>query len=147
MKKIIITVSLAALTLTSFGQLTMNKSPRRETIGKIISVECYKSNDQYHFIYRDVKFTTIVNYKDFTMSKEEFDAFYFIIANGLENKITGKYELETEKDFFILNFKNSFGAYVEITHFANKSANVAGRVKALFRKPTYKLFGKIQRIK
>lgn len=138
---------LITLTLFIAGQLmsqiTTTTSEKPVLIGKVQYFDCTKSDDMYIFTYRDLKYTHITETKSFSLSEDDFNAFYDVIQKGFDEVPKEDVTIETPDDIFKLKYYKSLGVInLRIFHIVNKNADVIGITKYLTKKATIKLFGK-----
>ena len=147
MKKLIF---LFLVSTTCFSQIKKVETEKSIDIGKIGAmgqtwIECTKSGNTYTFLYQDLKYQQITEYKSFSFEDVDnaFDNLYETMLNGLENKPNEDIMLELPNDIIWLKFKKSFGkTTVEFWHAVNKNSDVLGYSVWMDKKRLAKVFGK-----
>lgn len=146
-----LTAILLAVSILSFGQLEVNKTIDKKTIGEhSFAGETYVQLFEYSdssmlFLYRDMNFQQLVEYKSFSFKNIDgtLDSLYNIIIKGLEDQPDDAIILNIGKDGdrLAITFQKSLGVRsFRIAHY-NK-AGVRGEVKYMTKKHLVKLFGK-----
>lgn len=149
MKKLLL---IAALMISSlaFSQIkVLEKKPTTE-IGKIspmgnLVISLDKSDEDYIFTYRDVKFQHLNEYKTFTFKEtgSDLDQLYDIIMKGIEEQPSDNIYIDIPEGVLILKFGKILGSKnVEIGHSLNKNGDVIGFSRTLTKRDINKLFNR-----
>ena len=86
-----IALVLLLVSACSFSQIKVKEVEEKKLIGEVksggkffASIDEYK--DHYFFIYQDASYESIVALESFRINKEDFEGFYNIILNGLNEE-------------------------------------------------------------
>lgn len=150
MKKILLLANL--LIATACWSQIKDLSDLQEkctTVGKIAPMGSFMgelekcSETKFRFLYRDLKFTSIINIKHFSFEDQEgaLDYFYNTLIKGLEELPIEDKILQLPEDMLLIKFKKTFGVPVATIYHTNK-AGVTGVSQSFTRKQINKLFGK-----
>lgn len=151
MKRIVLTLLICSfVSLLSYSQIQKIETSKKEMIGKIapmgaLNIQCEKSDDVYIFMYRDVKYTQIVEFKSFVFKDIDnaFDGLYDMIMKGFKNPPKEDIMLELPDDIIWLNYTKAMGVVnFRFMHSPGKNSEVMGVSGWLTKKKVNKLFGK-----
>ncbi|KGO94101.1 hypothetical protein [Flavobacterium subsaxonicum] len=147
MKKFTLLLVLFVTSLAS-AQLKTSEVKDPVEIGKVapmgktqILISQYPDN--YLFLYRDMDYPNIDEYKSFIILNTEFEDLYALIAKSFEDKKEGEIKVELQMNTIYIKTVKSLGIVnVQISHDVTKSGSVAGRTQFITKKQLDKLFGK-----
>ncbi|WP_228853278.1 hypothetical protein [Aegicerativicinus sediminis] len=149
MRKLLFALGLLCLTTTN-AQIKRVDQPSSEEIGKIapmgsLSIKIEKSGDTYNFLYQDVKFTQIKEFKSFSFKDVDnaFEELYKIIMDGFDNPPADDIMIELPEGYLWLGFTKALGVVnFRFGHSVTNDGSVIGFSQWLTKKQTQKLFGK-----
>lgn len=149
MRKLLTLIIILCVSFNSFSQIKKVKTEKSETIGKIAPmgqthIECSKSGDTYTFIYSDIKFQQITDFKSFSFKDIDnaFDNLYQTIMDGMKNPPKEDIRLELPNDMIFLHFEKNLGVTsFQFLHCPGKNPEIIGMSVYLTKKKVRKLFG------
>jgi hypothetical protein len=89
----------------------------QETVGEVrlmgqLNIGLYQYQDYFNFIYKDEKFTQVVDFKNFNLKPEEKNSFYDLLVAENEKNSVANIKLQSGDDL-IITYKKS---YVILSH-------------------------------
>jgi hypothetical protein len=139
---------LAAFTLSavSYSQIKVTDSPKTEVIGQnkqmgVMMAELSISGDHANFVYRDLNFKELVEYKNFHFKTSDLDFMYNLLtANGAKQGEEKTVELDNGNKLFITYKKSGKNIYAYATHVS--ITGVSAILPYFTNKQWNKIFGK-----
>ena len=155
MKKLLLLISIVAMSQICFSQISVVKTPKSEIIGKIapmgqLHISCEKIADTYNFIYFDTKFKQLAEFKSFSFKDEDnaFENLYSMIMEGLQNPPKEDILIELPDDMIWLSFTKVMGvSNFRFIHSVNKIPDILGISIWMTKKKVQKVFGKYSKKK
>ena len=137
-----ITLLLCFFTISSYAQLEVQKD-NSETIGEVgpmgqTTAKITKHGEDYLFLYQDLKYTQITDFKSFEFNS--LDDFYNFLIKGLDEKRKDEEDITLDGNNLTVDFNRFLGVgTVEIYHKANGTIGVT---TSFTKNQIDRLFGK-----
>lgn len=148
MKKLTLLLIVLSTSLTYSQIKQVENVSEGILIGKIAPmgnthIVCKKYGDTYSFIYADVNYQHIDEFKDFSFKDIDgaFDNLYNLIMTNLEAKSKDEVTLELPDGILILKFEANMGIASFQFQFTNNNT-ISGRSIYMTKRQAQKLFGK-----
>ncbi len=149
-KQILLTLTFILIFNNSYSQVRKMEVADRIEIGKIspggiTTMKCEKQNDKYIFSYKDMKFSKLNIWKNFTLnSSEDFETIYQYVEKGFEEMSEKPTILDITDGFLIMQYSKFLGA--KVIRFAHATSDsetaIVGYSAQYSQRQAEKLFNK-----
>lgn len=132
--------------ITAFGQIRVSETPKKEVVGQnkqmgVVVAELSKTETVYNFMYRDLSYRQIVEYKNFTFKESDLQTIYdMLYANGANVGEEKTVELDNGDKLLIVYKKTGKNVYAYTTHIS--ASGVSAVLPYLNKKQLDGVFGK-----
>lgn len=145
--RLVFTIISLLFPLMLFGQVTVAKSdPCDEIVSMNMGfIKVNKCGEEYHFIYRDITYEHIIEYKSFWFKDEDqaLQTMFNLIMEGFDDPNRDRVTLEFPDDIVVLSYPKYMGKQAfQFIHFVDKT-EVTGQSSYMTKKNITKLFNKI----